>query len=278
MPDSTLLESFRADAAPVRDDVRATARARLLDTIAREHVLEPRATRRPRRRTLVLAALSAAATLLVIAEPWQTNDNDAVARAAAMVSPRRGSVLHVRAVGHRIYTPFMEQWLAPDGSWREEHGGTGPSGRPCTVEEGYEAATHVQSTFDAATGSIYRHMLSPSQVRFASQPDQIALVRGWLARGQLRSAGTALVDGRRVIRLVPSHGRQSLLGAIAYYVDARTYAPVRWQVNRTQWYDFTVYRQLPATPMNLALASIGAQHPHATLRRGWGAHHGCLSG
>jgi hypothetical protein len=241
------------------------------------HILTPGMRRRPRRRLLALGALIGATAVLAIAEPWQTSGDDAVARAAAVVSPKRGGVLHIRSEGHRIYTPFSEQWTAPDGSWREQHGGTDMSG-PCTVEDGYDAKTHVLSTFDAGTNTIYRHTLSRAQIRFASQPNQIAQVRTWLAHGQLRSAGAALIGDRRTLRLVPSNGRRSLLGAIAYYVDARTYAPVRWQLNGTQWYDFTIYRELPGTAANLALASIRAQHPDAALRQGWGAHNGCGSG
>jgi hypothetical protein len=53
-------------------------------------------------------------------------------------------------------------------------------------------------------------------------------------------------------------------------VDARTYAPVRWQLDRTRWYDFTTYQQLPVTPANVALTNVQAQHPNAPVRRGLG--------
>jgi hypothetical protein len=239
------------------------------------------ATRRPVRRVVVglcgLVAALAAAVILVVVEPWQPTGETAVARAATMVSPHARTVLHVRMDGHHIYSPFIEQWIAPDGSWREEHGGTDLSG-PCTVENGYDASTQIASTYDVRTRTIYRRTLSPAQIRFAAQSDPMAQVRQWLSGGQLRAAGQTVLDGRRVTRLVPTHGRRSLYGAIAYYIDARTAQPVRWQLNATQWYDFTAYAQLPATPHNLRLTSLRDQHPQAILRHGWGARGGCGSG
>jgi hypothetical protein len=67
------------------------------------------------------------------------------------------------------------------------------------------------------------------------------------------------IDGRDVIRLVPKHGK-TFRGTMAYDVDARTHAPVRYEVNERQWYDITVYERLPASAANLALASVRASH------------------
>jgi hypothetical protein len=276
MPDIDLIAAFRADAAPPSDEVRAQARGQLLGAIAETPTRRLAPLRLPSRGWLALAAALGAVAIVMIAAPWQTAGRDDIARAAAMVALKPGTVLHVRADGHKIYTPFSEQWIAPDGSWRDEHGGSSAAG-PCTVEGGFNAATHVLSVYDAPTRTVYSRHLGEAMARLSAYPDQIAQVRAWLAAGQLHGDGEARIDGRRVTRLVPTHG-QRLRGVKAYYVDARTSAPVRWQLNAAQWYDFTVYERLPATAANLALTSIRAQHPEAALRRGWGRRGGCGSG
>jgi hypothetical protein len=279
MRDADLLDSFRDDASPPREEVRSRARARLMEQVALERRQGVPARRRPVRRVVVglvgLCAMLATAVVLVVVEPWQPTGESAVARAATMLAPHARTVLHIRMDGHHIYSPFFEQWIAPDGSWREKHGGTGPSG-PCTVEDGYSASDQIASTYDVRTRAIYRLPLPPAQIRLA-RLDPMAKVRSWLSGGRLRAAGEIILDGRRVTRLVPTRGK-SLYGAIAYYIDVRTAQPVRWQVNATQWYDFTAYDRLPATPRNLRLTSLRAQHPQATLRHGWAAGGGCASG
>lgn len=273
MRDTELLDSFRADAAAASDATRANARARLLDAIEHETAARRPRTRRPPRRLLALAAALCMAVVLVIAEPWQATGRNVARAASAMVAVKPGTILHIRADGHNIYTPFSEQWIAADGSWREQHGGSNASGA-CTVEDGYDATSRVMSNYDPRTNSTYHRKISLALGQLAAP---ISHLRGWLTSGQLHAAGTTRIDGRTVTRLVPTHA-QTLQGVRAYYVDARTSAPVRWQINATQWYDFTIYEQLPATRKNIALTSIHAQHPHATQHRGWGAAGGCGSG
>jgi hypothetical protein len=279
MRDTDLIDAFRDDASPPREEVRIRARARLLEQVALDERRGGPPRRRPVRRlvggVVGLSAALAAAVVLLVVEPWQPTGETAVARAATMVSPEPRTVLHIRMDGHRISSPFFEQWIAPDGSWRELHGGSDPAG-PCTIEDGYDASSRTASTYDPRTRTVYSLPLPPAQARLA-QLDPMAKVREWLSGGRLRAAGDTLLDGRPVTRLVPTHGT-SLFGAIAYYVDARTGRPVRWQVDATQWYDFTTYERLPATPRDLRLASLQDQHPQAAARHGWGATGGCASG
>jgi len=264
MPDHDLLESFRAGAAPVAPDVRARSRAGLLAEIERGPA------HRIRRRALVLVPLLAIAVLIAVLQPWHTGGDDATARAAAYLAPVPGRVVHVRMVGHRIVTPFSETWTAPDGTWRSQFGGTRQSGAQCTIEDGFDMRTHQVETWDASARRIDVSTPSPRISRYYRSPDPVTQIRGWLAQGSLRAAGHARVDGRDVIRLVPKHGK-TFRGTMAYDVDARTYAPVRYQVNARQWYDITVYERLPATAASLALASVRARHAGAPLVRGTGS-------
>jgi hypothetical protein len=267
--DLELLE--RALPTPDQDAVDA-ALARSIGTYRRI----PRAPgkRRPVRGVglVGLVATLVMAAVLLVVEPWRPTGETAVARAAAMVSPDPHTVLYVRMNGHQIAPPSWEQWIAPDGSWRLTYAGTNRSG-PCTVEKGYSASSQIASTYAARTRTIYSLPLPPAQVRLA-RLDPLAKTRSWLASGRLHEAGELTLDGRRVTRLVPTHGT-SLYGEIAEYIDARTAQPVRLQVSATKWYDFTAYERLPASPDNLRLTSLQAQHPRATLRHGWG---GCASG
>jgi hypothetical protein len=48
------------------------------------------------------------------------------------------------------------------------------------------------------------------------------------------------------------------------YVEPETFHPVEI-VYGLDTYRFLAYRYLPATPTNLALTNIQAQHPHATI-------------
>jgi hypothetical protein len=211
--------------------------------------------------------------MLVVIEPWHATGRNVARAASAMVDVKRGTILHLRADGHNIYTPFSEQWLAADGSWREQHGGSNAAGS-CTVEDGFDVTSRLMSSYDRPTNSIYWRKIPLAQGQF---PAPITQLRGWLASGQLRDAGKTRINGRTVTRLVPTHGK-TLRGVQAYYVDSHTSAPVRWEINARQWYDYTVYEQLPATRSNKALTSINAMHPNATRHRGLSAPGGCASG
>jgi hypothetical protein len=283
MSEPNLLETFRADAAPVRDRVLMGARARLVAEMGRPSPPRRR-DRRALRRALVLGTAVAAAAL-VIAQPWQTRaGGDDVARAAAALAPKPGTIIHVRSVGHRIYSPFSETWFVTGGgAWRNRHGGENANG-PCTVETGFDPRTGIFSTWDASTQTIDVRSVPASTRGRDSPSDPTAQVRRFVAHGELHAAGHARIDGRDVIRLEPAaHGTVwmqatdgKLLGYSRYFVDARTFAPVRWQISSTQWYDFTIYERLPEDQATLALTRVRAQHPSAPVHAG--GHGDCGSG
>lgn len=107
-------------------------------------------------------------------------------------------------------------------------------------------------------------------------PDPFAEIRRHLDDGALIETGRAEVNGREAIRIeprdrtgLPDYGRiGELAGEVAYYVDAGTYAPLRWVVSDTQHYDVEAFEYLPETAENLALVSVPGAHPGAPVVAG----------
>ena len=87
-------------------------------------------------------------------------------------------------------------------------------------------------------------------------------MRKLLGSGQAREDGRVTVDGREAVRNISPTSLASML------VDAETYVPIEWTdvgddgTRRTR--RFETYER-PATPANLALLSLTAQHPDATV-------------
>jgi hypothetical protein len=266
MPEQ-LYRQFRADAAPPDQPARAAALSRLEAEIGRRRG----GALRWRRRGLVLALAAAAATAVAVAWPTDRGgSNSVVKRAAAALTPPPGRILHVRADGHNIYTPFSESWQTTTGPLRirSRVGGQNAAG-PCTIEWSYDAGERTMATWDASTRTIYWNRVDERTERQIGFPDPLREIRAHLAAGRLREAGQQTVDGRRVIRLEPANGlRRASEGRVgdavyAYLVDARTYEPVRWEISPTQWYDYTSYEYLPHDELTRQLLSLEAQHPGA---------------
>jgi hypothetical protein len=258
-------DSFRSHVTAPSDRDRELARARLAELFERPPVVSATRLRGLPRLRIGLLAVLGAAVILVVVGPWRSDGKDDVARAAAAVALEPNTILHVRTAGHNIEPASSESWTAPDGSWRERHDATGPAGS-CVAEDSFEASAGTLSAYDARSNTISSLKLSAAQIPRISE-SQIALIRDLLLRGQLRPAGQIRIDHRNVTRLLPARG-ESLFAVAAYYVDARTSEPVRWQLSATQWYDFTTYQRLPANRMNLAKTSAQAQHPTAAIREG----------
>ena len=81
--------------------------------------------------------------------------------------------------------------------------------------------------------------------------DPIPVIRKLLASGELKHAGSAELNGRKVERLVgtvpPMDGSPAV--QVEYLVDAKTYAPVRLATKSLQQRlpgcDFKTYEELP---------------------------------
>lgn len=265
MPEQ-LYRQFRADAAPPADPARAAARSRLEAEIGRGR---GRALRW-RRRGLVLALAAVSGTVLAVAWPTDRGSNSVVERAAAALTPPAGRILHVRADGHNIYTPFSESWQSTTGPLRirSRVGGQNAAG-PCTIEWSYDAEARTMATWDASTRTIYWNRVAERTEEQIGFPDPLREIRAHLAAGRLREAARQTIDGRQVIRLEPGNGLQRASEGragdpiYAYLVDARTYEPVRWVISPTQWYDYTTYEYLPDDEGTRPLLSLDAQHPGA---------------
>lgn len=266
MPEQ-LYRRFRADAAAPPEPTRAAARSHLEAEIARR-----RGGPVPfRRRGLVLALAAAAVTALAVAWPTdRSGSNSVLERAAAALTPPPGRILHVRADGHNIYTPFSESWQTTTGPVRirSRVGGQNAAG-PCTIEWSYDAAARTMATWDASTRTIYWNGVDERTEKQIGFPDPLREIRANLAAGRLREAGRQTIDGREVLRLEPANGLQPRPygragdAVYAYLVDVRTYEPVRWEISPTQWYDYTIYEYLPDDEQTRRLLSLEAQHPGA---------------
>lgn len=196
-------------------------------------------------------------------------------RAAAVLSPARGSIVHELASYRHV---------AGDGSvsrWREETWRqTSPpyARRHVTTREGgvrVETATvgrRPARLYDAATGTLYTNPPSAGAALGTPMPatDGDPLRRQLLEllrSDDARDVTEATRGERRVVRFafddVGSGARWT------YVVDARTYAPV---VLTTSTADgartttrFDRYETLPGTERNQALLSLREQHPRAAI-------------
>lgn len=229
-----------------------------------------------RRRGVLLALAAAVGMALVVAWPTDRGTTDAVIeRAAAALMPTQDQILHVRADGHNIYSPWSETWRMTAGPImiRSRVAGSNAEG-PCTIEFSYDAAARTMATWDAPTETIYWHRVDERTEKEIGFPDPMREIRAHLAAGDLREAGRQTINGRAVIRLEPADGvptgGEGRPGDanFAYAVDASTYEPVRWEISPTQWYDYTTYEYLPNNEQTRELLSLEAQHPAAARVEG----------
>jgi hypothetical protein len=110
--------------------------------------------------------------------------------------------------------------------------------------------------------------------------DPVSALRAAISEGRAHEAGSAQLDGRTVQRIdldLPHHrpadapplpANAPVIHAEAYaYVEPKTFHPLEI-VYGLDTYRFLAYAYLPATPANLALTNIQAQHPNATIVKG----------
>lgn len=121
--------------------------------------------------------------------------------------------------------------------------------------------------YDPRTNTI--HTTPPNAVRPAQftldaeslRDRMLALLRS----GEAREDGHVTVGGHDAIRIVSSDGKMTLI------VDAATSEPIEWSLVSDEGIRetsrFKTYEWLPATKRNLALLSLTAQHPDATIRQ-----------
>ena len=224
----TSLTRYRADLVAAIDRELAAHRARP------DRALPGR--RRSRLGALLVATAIVAAVLLVltIAAPWRSSATILERAQAALLAPSAGQVLYERVTVRPIVFSSLgtvgrvQLWL--DGSrprrFRMTFGGA------WQVELGGTLGTSTGLTY-AAPDQAFRRAGFPTRVDQADL-DPAAFIRAALESGRAKVDGRATIRGRDVIRIQLSSWFNSafppahVLEPIAlYYVDARTYRPVR---------------------------------------------------
>ena len=237
------------------------------DAIARAHAEPPCRTTRRRRKAPILAAGAALAVTiaLLILSPWRSSPT-IVDLASAALTPKPGQITYESIEGTQTYlrTGVVSRatrkfWLGLDGQFRSLEL---VSGRPA-LEEGRLRTGLPLLTYMTVTNTMTATCGSPLAPR-----DPVQVVRRDLSKGTLRARGTTNVDHRPAEVLeYTSPGDTEYL-----YVDPSTYYPIELQSDLSSpsgrlvlVVKFLAFRYLPATPANLKLTNIQAEHPSARL-------------
>jgi hypothetical protein len=160
-------------------------------------------------------------------------------------------ILHVKTVDVQGGTEFVGEWWQQSSPPFASRGRKGPVG---------EFADDGTSTYfyDAAANTIYEHPDSGP----ATFTDPVSLIRQQLADGQANLAGTTTIGGQSLYEIKLDSG-------VAAYVDQTSYVPryldEQQRNGSTVRFRVVAYEYLAATPQNLQLLSITAQHPGARV-------------
>lgn len=123
-----------------------------------------------------------------------------------------------------------------------------------TSFESYDPQRNLITKRPASQGSTYN--------------DPAAEVGQMLASGDAHVLARTQIDGEPVIEISTSGSTDRLLTGTVY-VNATTYQPVLIETDAfsagPERIRFTSYEYLPATPANLSLLDLGAQHPNAPI-------------
>jgi hypothetical protein len=207
------------------------------------------------------AAAVAGLTLFGAGGPAAQSADAAILRQVRRaVTPPAGVVLHEKALTTiGSMTVDYEFWQRSDEphAYRVDKAGF----------EGAYTGSATQ-TFDPATNTIVERPADQAEPYI----DPVAEVRQLLAEGSAHIVGTTEIDGERLLEITASSSSDTLLDG-TLYVDATTYHPVRAELGPSACHDcggpeqirFLVYEYLPATPANVGLTSLTAQHPDARV-------------
>jgi hypothetical protein len=217
---------------------------------------------------LAVAGVAAAAVAFGVLSLLPGSGPSPVARAAAVLEPSRGTILHWVAVETRV-NPDATRSTGRTESWRLQS----PPFDERSVTAGRETATTDGRPQAYLPSENTLHVLPPETELPPSSGSPgtgdraLDGIRGYLSSGQAREAGTVTVDDRRAVRIVVTGSRPKS----TYLVDATTYEPIELRgvaddgtIVTTR---FETYELLPATTANRALLSLRKQHPGATVVR-----------
>lgn len=230
-----------------------------------------------RRRRRRVGGVGAAVVVVLVAVSLLPSSEDrpggvapasAVERAAQVLQPREGEILHMQMVGRQ----FADG--APDIRWEHESWtlvGTGENRTVQTPPSGPVAETAyadgVESAWDEASGRVVE--------RQAGRPEPTTPA----ANGELRDDVLAMLRSPRAkVTRQTRRGDPVLRIAKAgttYLVDGRTYAPIELRTRGTGGgtvLRFVAYESLPRDAETEKLLSIAAQHPGASVVRDAGAY------
>jgi hypothetical protein len=256
--------------------------------------------------------VAAAVVALTVAEPWQGGPSILDRAAAAILTPNSRQILYERITlrpGGFVHSPQFptvqiqawvdggrsrnfrirtdsprEQSFSPDGqtvvTFPSDYGGKVGSG------DGLSYSVTNRDLFPVPFfAPVTKAILDPAEY-----------VKASLTSGRATADGSTTIRGRRVLRIrITSHPPFHTVTGALFFVDARTYQPVRIELNanlpftsrvrypycltfsmiygcnnnpgpHAMWvYDFTDYRYLPSTAANRKLADIQAIHPNAKI-------------
>lgn len=246
-----------AAAQPGDDRFRLELRARVAPAPARSD------RRRPRLRLTLSAAAAVVAAAAAVAIAFvgvggsggpSAADAAILHRTLAAVTAPADTILHMKTVDQQGGTQFVGEWWQQSSPPYASRGSKGPVGQ---AGEFADDGT-TSSFYDPAANTIYEHPDSGP----ATFTDPVSLIRQQLADGRATLAGTTTIDGRSLYEI-------QLAGGVTAYVDRSSYIPAyldepqrNGSVARLQ---VVVYEYLPATPQNLQLLSITAEHPGARV-------------
>jgi hypothetical protein len=277
---------------------------------------------RPRPRYLLAgtAAAVAAVVALTVTSPWSGGPSIIDRAAAAILSPSSRQILYERIIfrpsgfvnvppcrrdparcGFRGPTVHIRAWVDGARPRNFRIRADGPPGKPFPVKG------VVPSEFGGKVGSADGLSYSFADGVLDPVPfwtpiteavlDPAEYVKASLTAGRAKVDGNAMIRGRRVVRIrIASRPYLRTVTGALFFVDARTYRPVRIELSaalpfrsrvgypltcltfamiygctsnpgsHAMWvYDFAEYRYLPRTAANRKLANIHAMHPGAEI-------------
>ena len=238
--------------------------ADLEDAVSRD-LARSRHRRRERRvRAVVLTGAAAMLALAAVAVAPERGGMSAVARAAAVLQPERGEIVHRETVERAEGEP------APA---RVEHWQRGRDWRTVRTERGVTRESSLVGGrfqfFDRERATIYEievpqiKLRVPAKARRQQAADDDGLVTKLeflLASGKLRETGRTTVRGREAVRLESHDGRS------VYLADADSFVPLEWRnPGGSGRIRFLQYETLPAGGAPLRLSDA---YPDVKVVRG----------
>jgi hypothetical protein len=222
----------------------------------------------PRRGLAVAGVLAALAAALTIGLPG--GGPDVIGRAEAALSPAQPGVLHLRILvrtrtGQTLLRVDTWQLTVPPFSAR----GFAVSRSGTVREEG--VSQRGRSIYDRQLQRVRRVPIDTAEPTELVLQDPVQEIRDLLSSGAARLTGRVRVAGREAYRFS--------LPEFTYLADARTLRPLELVGTMTDLDGrdhpasvarFLVYRLLPATRKNRALASVEQSHPGARVVNGVG--------